>query len=636
MLYGTDDSPPSSLSLNAGPLSAVFQPELAILRYIRYRDQEIVRAIYAAVRDRVWGTVTPVVSNVVAAARRNAFHLSFDVDCRQGDIDFGWQGVITGASDGTIRFEFNGRARSTFLKNRLGFVVLHPIKECAGKPCVVESTNGLKTEGTFPASISPHQPFLNMRAISHQVDVDLRAEARFEGDVFEMEDHRNWTDGNYKTYCTPLERPYPVEIRREQEIKQAITIRLQGAAKPARWSRPVEVEIGKADGNLRPLPAIGAGLAVDQPTLHSTAVARLRAARLKHLRADLRLWENEWKQLWERARTESLSLGAPIEAAVFVTGEADRELAELSALPPARVARWLLYHRDENSTREQWVKLARKHLKGAPVGAGTNTYFTELNRERPPATAIDLTCYSINPQVHAFDNESLVENLEAQADTVRSCHKFAGGKPIAVTPVTLRPRFNPQAKEVPEAVVEGKLPFRIDPRQPSLFGAAWTLGSVKYLAENGVASVTYYETHGWNGWLETADGSPLPEQFRSIAGGVFPLYHVLADVNEFAGAMVLPLTSADPLRACALALQLGSRRRVMVANLTSDLQSAVLDARTLGRRALVRTLDESNFNAAVREPEVFRRLTGTVAEAAGDKLRVTLLPYGVARLDGIA
>lgn len=27
--------------------------------------------------------------------------------------------------------------------------------------------------------------------------------SEFEGDVFEMEDQRNWTDASYKTYCTP-------------------------------------------------------------------------------------------------------------------------------------------------------------------------------------------------------------------------------------------------------------------------------------------------------------------------------------------------------------------------------------------------------------------------------------------------
>ena len=77
-----------------------------------------------------------------------------------------------------------------------------------------------------------------------------------------------------------------------------------------------------------------------------------------------------------------------------------------------------------------------------------------------------------------------------------------------VSPVTLKPRFNANATE-PEAVnTPRELPVSVDPRQMSLFAAAWTLGSIKYLAESGASSVTYYETTGWRGVMETEAGSP--------------------------------------------------------------------------------------------------------------------------------
>jgi hypothetical protein len=321
-----------------------------------------------------------------------------------------------------------------------------------------------------------------------------------------------------------------------------------------------------------------------------------------------------------------------LEAAVFVSNDAENELKQLAA-KQGRIARWLIFHSDEESTAEKWVVLARQHLKGAPVGAGTNLFFTELNRGRPPVNAIDFACYSITPQCHAFDNMSLVENLEGQAYTVRSGHKFLSGKPISVTPVTLKLRFNPQAKGAPEPVVESRLPSRIDPRQMSLFGAAWTLGSVKYLAENNVASITYFETHGWAGLIENEEGSSKHSLFPSIPGAVFPLYHVMADVNEFGGGEVIPLPSSEPLRACALALRQGPRKRVLVANLTPELQQVVLDAALVGPRPRARYLDEHSFETAVKNPESFRRTSGSLLEPTAGNLRVALLPYSVVRLD---
>src|SRR5690606_21576822 len=176
------------------------------------------------------------------------------------------------------------------------------------------------------------------------------------------------------------------------------------------------------------------------------------------------------------------------------------------------------------------------------------------NRGRPPAGSADLLCYSINPQVHAFDHRSLVETLEVQATTVESARGFAAGAAIAVSPITLKPRFNPNATRPEPEPPPGHLPPPVDPRQMSLFGAAWTLGSLKYLSEAGAQSLTYYETCGWRGILQGLWAPPLPHQFPARAGEVFPLYHVLCDVTEMKGAQVLQTTSTHPLRVVGMAL----------------------------------------------------------------------------------
>ncbi|MEJ7709389.1 MAG: hypothetical protein WKF84_05910 [Pyrinomonadaceae bacterium] len=90
--------------------------------------------------------------------------------------------------------------------------MLHPIKECAGKTCVVKHDDGSLTASLFPFHVSPDQPFLDIRAISHELTKGFWADVVFEGEIFEMEDQRNWTDASYKTYCTPLRLALPVLI----------------------------------------------------------------------------------------------------------------------------------------------------------------------------------------------------------------------------------------------------------------------------------------------------------------------------------------------------------------------------------------------------------------------------------------
>lgn len=542
------------VSLSAGPVTLEFQPDIAFVRYVRLGSVEILRGLYAAVRNQYWGTVTPNVTNIETTRGKDGFQLTFDVACAEKDIDFLWEGSILGKGDGTIRFAMDGVARTSFLRNRIGFCVLHPLKECVGQPCVIETGSG-KQQARFPEDISPHQPFKDLRSITHEVTPGVRAEVSFEGDIFETEDHRNWTDANFKTYCTPLERPYPVRIEKGTKVQQAITIRLlrEASASAIVSNKGSSAITLKQSGPARKLPQIGFGFDPEVSKLSPDEITRVKSLQPAHLRIDLSLYESGWKPRLERAIENARGLSTKLECALFVDDAAASQFEAIASElgKKAPVARVLVFHAKEQSTKAKWVELARRQLpSGLTIGAGTNIYFTELNRERPPVDLLDAVCYSINPQVHAFDDASIVENLDGQAHTVRSARKFIGEKWLAVTPVTLRPRFNPNGGSDPSA--------RIDPRQKTDIGAGWTMGSIKYLAETGADSVTYYELVGPAGLMEN--------------GTVFPLFRVFRHVAEFAGGEVAPVVSSAPLSIEALLLKKDGKQRLLVANLTGKPQ----------------------------------------------------------------
>ena len=496
----------------------MFEPEIAFVRYVRAADREILRGIYAAVRNSVWGTVPAQVRNLEVKRNDGGFVLSFTSEHKQDDIDFVWTGTVTGTRQGSLQFSFAGKARSTFQRNRIGFCVLHPMRECAGRPCTIEKTTGETVRGSFPDLISPHQPFLDIRAVRHTVVPGLEAEVRMAGDSFEMEDHRNWTDANFKTYCTPLAQPYPVRVEAGTVIQQTVMLTLKGKAPRSRWKRDAPVEV-RISGDRRPMPKIGFGYA----PVDGSGAAALRTIEPAHIRIDLHTAKSGWKEELAAAA----ALGIPLEIAIFGAPEL------VAAAAPKNVARYLIFE-----IKSPAPKLNRQLL------VGTNDYFTELNRARPPRDAGDGTCYSLNPQVHAFDNATLVENLEAQASTVRTARSFVGERWIAVTPVTLRPRFIPA----------NGAPVDPDPRQSSPFNAAWTLGSIKYLGEGGANSVTYYAVSGKGGVL----GFPVEKVFALIRG---------ADG-------ILLSESSDTLRVNAAVFTRGSERQVVLANMTSRAQLA--------------------------------------------------------------
>ena len=222
--------------------------------------------------------------------------------------------------------------------------------------------------------------------------------------------------------------------------------------------------------------------------------------------------------------------------------------------------------------REAGAQLATRLPDVALIG-GTNINFCDINRDRPDLRSLDGVAYSINGQVHAFDERSLVETLEGQRDTVVSARAVFGEMPVVVSPITLRPRFNPDAVEGEQPERHGdELPWEVDPRQPSLFCGAWTLGSVKALAEAGVASLSYFETAGWRGLFERDGGCALPALFASTPGQVFPVYGTFAALRECVGGELVEVQSSDPLGLVGLAVRRDGALRMIAANLSHRAQ----------------------------------------------------------------
>jgi hypothetical protein len=367
-------------------------------------------------------------------------------------------------------------------------------------------------------------------------------------------------------------------------------------------------------------------------------VARLRALKLSHLRVDLRLDDPAHPKLLEQAAAEANALGCGLHVALGLCEHTERLLPDfMGCLERVRptVQLWIILHDSENPASERTVQQVRPALQQyTPTvlfAAGTRDFFAESNRVRLQAGAASSLCYSNNPQVHAFDNTTLVENLAGQVSNVESARHFTP-RPVVVSPITLRIRANERAEsERPGALTS--LPSDVDPRQLSLFAAGWTLGSIARLAGTGfVHSLTYYETTGWRGLMETDAGSPLPTDFPSEPGAVFPMYHVFADIAEFGARQLYATHSTHPLLAEGLTLfDAQGRRRILAANLTGDAQELKIKTGTCTAR--VRYLDETTAEQAVRQPEEFRRRPGEEQASVSGKIELKLLPFAVGLVD---
>lgn len=642
--YGRDEAPPESIRLKAGELELIFQE--GTLRAISYAGQELVRQIYAAVRDVNWNTIPAEVSNLKIDAAGDHFHIQFDAAHRAGELAFRWQAEIEGKADGVISYALDGLAESDFRYCRIGFCLLHPIKGTAGSPYRA-ATPGGDVSGILPELIEPQRmengfeaplfPSFSSLVVTRSDGIKVFTE--FEGDLFEMEDQRNWTDGSFKTYCTPLSLGYPHQARAGQTFHQKVTVWTEI---PENFTRtetgPGRLTFGTATGQR--LPKIGFGMAGHGQNLNEQEIELLSRLQPDHIRAEIHFKDPAWPASLDRAVTTVRQLNSALELVLFLTdigaGEALETLKQ--RLIEAPVARVIVFHEAEaavGTTSSHWIRLVREHLSGALPGAsfvgGTNGNFAELNRQRPDISVMDGVAYTINPQVHMSDERSLLEAIEGQQDTVTTARSFCGALPICISAVTLKPPFNQAATEEEAAPDPDQLPPSVDPRQMSLFGAAWTVASLRALALAGAASLTYYETSGWRGLLETTTGSPLPEKFRSFPGMVFPVYWLFAFLAGAKEAALLNSTSDQPLLVDGLAFEKGSRTGVLVANLQPYPQEIQLRALPRGQAAITR-LNEQTLEAAAFNPSTFPTLSEPFPLSAGEAV-LGLAPYETAFLD---
>jgi hypothetical protein len=623
--YGSPEPLPRRRELRAGPLTAVY--EAGDLRYVRVGGVEVCRRWYAAVRDANWGTVPGVITDEVIEQRDDSFSVRYTSTHRRGDIDFVWRAKILGTPT-FVLFSFDGKARSDFSRNRIGFCVLHPPETCGGRAVTLHHPDGSKTNTWFPDRIAPTNPYCELTRLDHDSPAG-RVEWRFVGDVFETEDQRNWIDASFKTFCTPLRLPFPVEVKAGERVQQIVTMAVHQPDARARVVEESTPSLARRAGDCPNLPLIGLCLAADAEPLTDREAAVLSALGPQFLVAAV--WPDApgWPDRWRRDLAAADALDTLIVPALYVSADVPPDVA--SVLYHRRVRTVHVYQADGWAAPADRIDAVRRLCPGREVVAGTQANFTELNRNRPPLDRLDGVCYSVQPQEHAFDNASLVECCETIGETVRSARAFAGDKPLSVGPITLRKRVNPYATGPAPATPPGELPPTVDPRQMSLFGAGWTLAALKYLAEGGVESVAFYGTVGWRGVMERDGGCPLPDRFPSRPGMAFPLFHVLADANELAGATVRPCRSSDPLRFDALTLE-GDRVAVLLANLTAE--PLTVTVHDLPPRVRVRVLDETTFDAATADPLGWRADDGPAHDADGGRLVLTLRPYAYARLAG--
>lgn len=493
--------------LQAGKYAFLY--EHGSIRQLKHEGKEVVRMIYFALRDHNWGTFDKVIFDEVVQKEDTSFQIHYKcnhVDETSTPI-FEWEVAISGAENGTINFEILGKALTDVWSNRAGFCVLHPIKGLTNQPVLIEHEDGSFSTSRFPKYISPEDPFLLIRSIKWQVAEGAAYQMDFEGDTFETEDQRNWGDASFKTFCTPLSKPFPVLHKEGNTVFQRITLQ-PPVENPTLEIKPEEAVLPSNATAFQ----LGIGASVESIELTKEAIDQLKKLQLTHYRIDLTLPSTSWITEFSTHCENAFDLGLPLEVALTIGEEEEKNLEEFVFICQQNrlnISSVLLFSTNEVTTPQRIIDLIptlKNRLPNVKFGVGTNYNFTELNRNRFEVKEADFVTFSYHPQVHAFDNLTILENAETlQYQTESAEHLY--NKPVHVNFISLRARANPYASS--PADVQISLAKQIDPRQSTDFAKDWLSEVLKSLSVSRVASVTLLRTVGQLGIL-SLEGNPYP------------------------------------------------------------------------------------------------------------------------------
>jgi hypothetical protein len=622
-LYGTADPVLDETELAAGPLSALFVN--GALRNIRLQGVEVIRGIYFLIRDRNWSTVVPDLEDLGIERKPDSFRVSFL--CRGVTPSDGqtleWRGLIQASVTDGIVFSAKATPSTDFVTCRTGFIVLHPLEKVVGCPVTIEHTDGRKEATAFPDLVDPLQSFFDLRALTHEPIPGFQATCRMEGGAWETEDHRNWLDASFKTYFRPLALPWPYTVPAGETIDQRVSLSFTPsiarlAPQPA---DPVAtVSVGDRTGAV--MPEIG--LAVNPEDLDGAlaAVAPLREAGLQTLAIRVSADLVDLPGVLRRAADLADGIGAaPILETVLPGKEApavELDLVAVAAAAAGLAPRAVVVSpaidlksyppsvdRPPSLPLAAIYAAARRAFPDTPLGGGMFSFFTELNRRRPPAQLLDFVQHATASIVHAADDRSVMETLESLPHVFRSTRAFIGHAGYRVGPVNIGMAFNPYgASTTPNPDNRRITMVTNDPRQRALFGAAWALGYLARAVQGSIDGVTLMAPTGPFGVLAES--------------GARPVFSVVQGFAALAGAPLLQTASSDPQGLLACAAERHGQRVLWLANLTPSQRKIALAG---FRPASLSVMDEA---------------TGTTLEerALPEASLIELDAYAVARLRG--
>ena len=622
-VFGTCEAPEHWEKMQVGALSFLLSEHS--LKRIAWHGTELVRAINWPVRDENWATYPAVTLDTTSVQADGLIKVLLKQAVDSGKLMTVIE--IEASQAGTVEVTVYMRPNDCrFLTNRAGLTVLHPILGLPGAPVRVTHSDGDIEDTVFPERIKPSQPIKDIAGLSYGIG-SASVGIEFEGEVFEMEDQRNWSDASFKTYCVPLKEPFTYEI--SEPVSQTVRLTFGGGSHDVSAD---EQSLGaRIEHTDQSAPAIG--LAVDDGWGVTTEILdAIRLCGASHLLARISPGTGQSFIADVVALSKDLAVAIDVELVLddinwrqSLVGAA-RMLATGGLIPrrviPLREAYLKSYQPNgtwpSGPRPSELVKTAKTVFPNSLIGGGMLTNFTELNRCPPNPDLCDFVFHGNSATVHASDDLSVLETLETLPQIFESVSALKRTVPYRLGLVSIGMRTNPYGTELSDNLDQKRMTMtNADPRHRGLFAAAWAVGVLSATQGSDVEALCLASPSGPFGLAYVRQPHVQPG-FDEGGGVIYPLFHVIRQACSMAGAARVLMTGLPDGVAC-FGAEVNHSTMTMIANVSGEPRSVRLPT-----EARVAILDAESAHAAMADPHWLDRTPKTVTK------QIECTPYAVA------
>lgn len=622
----------------------------ADIRELWIGGRRLLSRLYIAVRDEEWNTVPYICSEPEISMGLDGFDVLLRCVVDVSPIGAEWIVRIAATSGGEFEYSMEGQMSNSFRFAKLGLNLHHPLPDSLGARYVARCGNETVTgrissliEPQFFVDEKPTGMFMPYEELDLEVSCSERIAFHFSGDKFEMQDHRNWTDYNLKSYVSSESVPFPLLAEPGQRIFQSVRIHCDSTrSNLSHVPLPTIASIKVDRSRIAVLPRLGSEYPDDMATLDEQVVDLIRDLDLGFVRANLDLTSEKTVEAGTASVEQVTALGRRVELAL-VMSPGETKVSEV-----ARLQGWLErvrphlervivlegprgYRIGRTATPGQKVRALRDVIERqcGPVAmvSGTEQHFAELNREWPELDGVDGVGYTICPQVHAADDASIMENSWGQADTVLTARARTGRRPVHILSLEMIGKFGPYPGGTPDVLDRRAYG---DPRQYTTFAAAWTVNSLCQLIDAEAASATYFELAGDRGLVRNLTG---PDSAGATGTGYIagPAYRVLEVVTHWNGGNLVRVSRAEGSMVVGVGMEWSDRAEYLLANLEPVPRRVALSSLSCKLNE-VGDIDSRDSSASAEW--VARAIESVVQLSGQDSADFEIGPYSVVRLRG--